>query len=288
MIETPVQVISREEADRFTGDVRSAAARLCAVYDRGLISRDDLLSRVSGLVFENLEQFLQKKNLRIRIAAGDWPAFAEAAGAWRKSGGPGRLQACSWLFSPDNDESRGIHTGDEASVYDKALVLGILDAFRIPVGLYRPVPEGIPCPDEHPGHFPNEYIVGFGIWEQDAGLASGDFRTGKEKILTDRHGLKTVIRILEYTPAGMAGLWGGGYYTGSGTVEGYTSSRPREIRIYPDRKRKKIDCLKFFKEDDDYRLDFPLWKKYREDRAEIAAVRSRSVLDIVKEYSRYV
>ena len=288
MIETPVHVISPEEADLLIADIHSEAAHACALYDCGLLSREDRFSRVSLMIFDSLEQFLRKKNLRVRIAAGDWPVLDEAVTAWRKDGDPERLRACRWLFFPDNDESRGIHFGDEASVTDKARLLGILDACYIPFGFYRPVPEGIPCPDEHPGHFPNEIVVGFGIWEQDAGLVSGDFRIGEEKTLVDRHGLKTVFTILEHTPEGKTGRFHDGNFIGSGTVEGYTSSRPRKIRIYINYRQKRIDFLKFLMENDDYGLDFPLWRKYREDRAEITAVCNRAVQDMIEAYSHFL
>ena len=226
MNESAVRVITREEMDTFLADIRHAAGRICGMYARGLLVEEEMRSRFSRLLLNDIPDFMDSKSLRLRVSARDWPVFLSAVSTWRSDGLEHHLRACSWLFFFRADENRGIRYGDEASVDDNLQVLRLLDACRIPVEYYRPVPEGIICPDLHPAHFPGEYFVGFEIWNQDGGLSRGDCRIGETKTLVDHHGLKAVIRIEEHTPEAEQDRCHDADYVGSGTIEGYTSSRP--------------------------------------------------------------
>lgn len=284
MKETAVETVSREETENIADEIRGAAKRFCEMYARGLLREEDRGSRISEVLSDRINGFFDRKSLRLRVAAEDWPDFVSAVSRWKEDGSAEHLRTCPWLFYFRENEALGICYGDEAAVTDKIRILQLLEACRIPVEYYRPVPVGIVCPDEHPGHFPNEYVIGFEIWEQDGGLVRGDFQPGKEITLVDHHGLKTVIRVEEhYTEAENDRRHDNADYAGTGTIEGYTTERPRKIRIYISRKSDRIFCLAFFKENDDYAMRFPLWEEYRRDRFEIRKIHEKIIRDLADE-----
>ena len=284
MNESSVEVITQEELDHNIRDICLAAEKYCSLYSRGLLAEEDRRFRIIDALNDGLWGFLRNKHLSLRIAAGDWPAFLNAVRAWRKDGDVRRLQVCSWLFFDRTDRDRNICCGDEASVHDKIRILTLLDACHVPIEYFRPVPDGIACPDYHPGHFPNEIIIGYEIWEQDSGLAQGNYRIGETKTLIDHHGLKTVIQISLYTPESEQNRFHESDFEGTGTVEGYTSSRPRQIKVYLNRKKGKISFLKFLVENDDC-LNFPLWQEYLEDRAGIHKLYEKIIEDLIADYT---
>ena len=287
MKETDIETVSLEEIEDVATEIHGVAQRCCDMYARGLLQEEERDSRIAAALSGGFNSYLDRKSLRLRIEAEDWPTFASALSRWKEKGGAGNLQCCPWLFYFREDEELGIRYGEEAALPDKIRIMQLLEACRIPVEAFRPVPAGIPCPDEHPGHHPNEYVIGFEIWEQDGGLAGGDFRPGEEITLTDRYGLKTVIRIEEHytTEAEKDRRHDDADYAGTGTIEGYTTERPRKIRVYISRKNDRIFCLAFFKENDDYALRFPLWEEYRKDRDEIRKIHEKIIRDLVDEYT---
>lgn len=286
MKETAVETVSREEIENIADEIRGAAKRFCGMYARGLLQEEDRDSRISEVLSDRINSFFDRKSLRLCVKAEDWTDFAGAVSRWKEDGSAEHLRACPWLFYFRENEALGICYGDEAAVTDKIRILQLLEACRIPVEYYRPVPAGIVCPDEHPGHFPNEYVIGFEIWEQDEGLVRGDCRIGEEVTLIDHHGLKTVIRIEEhYTEAEKVRCHDDADYAGTGTIEGYTTERPRKIRIYISRKSDRIFCLAFLRENDDYAMNFPLWEEYRRDRLEIRKIDEKIIRDLVDEHT---
>lgn len=158
----------------------------------------------------------------------------------------------------------------------------------------EPMPEDCIKPDIHPGHFPNEYIIGWDIWENGVCMLSNNneharhstlasYEPSKATILTDHNGLKTHLSSLSVQQA-EEGITGCNLqeYRGMGTIEGYTSSREREIRIFVENDR--IHCLIFFVDEEDARAHrcFPLWQKYNEYLRRIDAVQRKAASDMIK------
>ena len=142
MSETVAGVISREEIDAAIRRVHEAVETACARYACGFITEESRFGFAAEALRQGTGVFLSLKGLRLRVSARDWPVFLAGIRAWEKDGDENRLQACSWLYFISN--------GKEAAVSDKVKVLNLLDACRVPIEYYRPVPEGIICPDEYP------------------------------------------------------------------------------------------------------------------------------------------
>ena len=282
MNESVAEVISQEETDAVIRGIHEVTESACMRYARGLITEEDRFSFIAEAVDREIRSFLENKRLHLCVSARDWPGFLAEIRAWEKDGDDRRLQACSWLFSgpATGTDSR---QRKEAAVSDKAKVLKLLEACHVPIEYYRPVPEGIKCPDEHQGHFPNEYYIGDEIWEEDGGLARGDYRIGETKTLIDHYGLKTVIRIEQHFTEAEKNRYHDADYEGTGTIEGYTSSRPRPIKVYLNRAGDRIRFLKLLKQNDDYQLSFPLWDAYCRDRSEIREIHDRIIRDLIDE-----
>ena len=275
MREAPVSVILPEEID---GNIKRAGerlARLRGAYRCGLLSGQQLRDEAALVFEEGFESFLADKRLRLRVAPGDWPVFAGALNAWKSDRQEAHLRACSWLYFFVGNEAKDIRFRDEAAAADKAGVLRLMEAFRVPAEYFRPVPEGIVCPDERPAHFPSEFIVGDRIWVNDESLAQGRCGPGEEITLVDHHGLKTELRIGRRIPDAEKSSRQDADYLCTGSVGGYTSARKRKIRVYI--RDGRVSSLRFFKESDDYAVDCPLWREYRKDRDEIAGIRERII-----------
>ena len=283
MNESSARVISGQEANQVIQEIQTETGRYCRMFSRGLLRENDLFGKVSDTLIRVIPAFLERNHLRLRIASRDWPAFLDAVIAWRKDGDVRHLRACSWLTFFSSDEERGILFGEEASAFDKGRLLTLFDALHIPVEYYRPVPEGINCPDEYPGHFSSEYFIGDNIWEEDGGLGQGNFTVGETKTLIDHYGLKTVIRIEQHIPESGKSPRCGFDFVGSGTIEGYTSARSREIKVYILKGR--VSCLQFFKGNDDMEIRFPLWEDYRKDRLKTHQIHEQIIMDLIKEHN---
>lgn len=167
-------ILSRDEIDRVIQDAHEQIGKLSRNYRMGLLTEQDVQQRVRYVFHEVFDHFLDERGVRICVAAKDWNVFSTAVREWKKDGKEYHLQACSWLQFSRDDEAKGFKYGDEAAVADKVLLLEMLEAFHVPIEYYRPVPDGIICPDIHPAHFPGEYWIGEDIWEQDGGLCQGN------------------------------------------------------------------------------------------------------------------
>lgn len=143
------------------------------------------------------------------------------------------------------------------------------DLFGIPSAYFAPLPAGAVRSDAHAGHFPEQVCIGWSIWPDDGGLLKADFRLGETVTLTDHHGLHAVIRI---------DARDGAAFLGTGTVEGYTTARPREIRIETD--GQGVRALTFFTDENDRAAyeSFPLWREAVEHQRALTRILD-SVLD---------
>lgn len=154
------------------------------------------------------------------------------------------------------DLQRGVITKAEArNRFAEKLPNGFID--------FPPMPNSVISPDDHPGHFPSDVIVGFHIWEDDGGLLGENFKLGDSITLTDHHGLKAQIQVMEQLPRARRDH---AEFVGIGTIEGYTASELKEIKI--EVVNGHIHALLFTQDSDDYAAfnRFPLWQEALECR----------------------
>ena len=284
MNESMNEVLSGQETDDQITGIHQATERIRKTFRRGILSEDEINRRTAEVLDEDVLGFLKKKNLCLQIKSRDWLDFLNAVHAWKTDHEDQHLRVCPWLYCEKRGPVRGDFTavcrGEEATVSDKANVLRFLEACHVPVEYFRPVPEGVVCPDDHPAHFPGEYVIGWNIWEADNEPAQGKWRPGETRTLVDHHGLKTVMRIDQVFEEDEKKHSGDADCTGTGTIEGYTSSRPREIKVFMEDGR--VDYLTFFRGNDD-NIDFPLWRPYYKDREEIRRIREKMIRDLIND-----
>lgn len=148
---------------------------------------------------------------------------------------------------------------------------------------FPPIPDGVITPDDHPGHFPNEVVVGFDIWEGGGDLLSESFKLGDSIILTDHHGLKAQIQITEHLKSDRKS---GDHHTfsGLGTIEGYTASNSKKIRISV--RNGQLHFLSFIQDNDDHTVfnSFPLWQEALAYRREFSEMREKSISDLMQHF----
>ncbi len=272
-----MDAITQEDLDENIRLADRQMDRICSAFSKGFLSEEALTENVKEVFRQNFTAFLTDRCLRIRIAERDWDRVFMELQAWREDCLDEHLRVCSWLtFGTDSGLFKA---GEEASLTDKKRVLTLMEYFHLPIGCFRPVPKGIITPDIHPAHFPSEYVLGYRIWGDSGELSPDDLKPGHTVTLTDHHGLKTQLQIDSPLLRDEFDRKGFMICTGTGTIEGYTTDRPREIRM--TLRDGVVDYLQFFKGTDDHRLDFPLWRAYREDRAAVSALYDDAVRAVI-------
>ena len=281
---------SPSEWESMIAEIRESIRRPCCMYHRGLLAGDDRDRRVDEIISKAINPYRESVYsdiLKIRIAASDWACFIREISDWKEDHNDAHLEHYSWLSYDRDIEEKNIRHGDEATVSDKKCLLKLFSTFHTPLEYYRPVPADIIRPDiylSHDNHWPFYWFVGFGIWEKDEGLAHGIYQIGETKTLVDHCGLKATIRIDRHIREDEKSRYLDCDYIGTGTIEGYTSSRKREIKIYLDRKNNRIGSLLFRAGDDDHWTEYPMWKPYCEDRAEISRIYQQIIADNIADY----
>ena len=147
-----------------------------------------------------------------------------------------------------------------------------LTADRIQPACLEPWPKGLIIPDIHAGHFPNDLLIGWNLWNNDKSTLDEALQNDTPIVLTDQHGLKTCIRLNQGKKSDVLSSQAQGYteYIGTGTIEGYTSDRPREIQITISEDG-QIRCLLTRQDHDDIEAfqNFYLWKEYQQKMQEL-------------------
>ena len=172
------------------------------------------------------------------------------------------------------DLRRGLITEDEA----KNRITEVLPGDFID---FPPIPDGVISPDDHPGHFPGDVVVGFNIWEDNGGLLNESFKLGDSITLTDHYGLKAQIQVTEQLPRKCKGCT---EFVGVGTMEGYTASEPKEIKIEVVNGR--IYSLTFTQDSDDHAVfnSFPLWQEALKQRRRFSEQYEKAISDLIQYF----
>lgn len=175
------------------------------------------------------------------------------------------------------DMNRGVLTKDEVqNLFSQELQ----DVFIN----FQTIPDGIIIPDDHQGHFPNEVVIGWDIWENDGGLTKENFVFGDRVLLVDHYGLKAKIQVTEHLTFNRESR-SDIEFSGLGTVEGYTASEPKKIHIVVH--NEQIHSLSFIMDQEDVSVfnSFPLWQKALEYRRKFSEERKKVISDLMHHFS---
>lgn len=177
------------------------------------------------------------------------------------------------------DMNRGVLTKDEVqNLFSQELQ----DVFIN----FQTIPDGIIIPDDHQGHFPNEVVIGWDIWENDGGLTKENFVFGDRVLLVDHYGLKAKIQVTEHLTFNRESR-SDIEFSGLGTVEGYTASEPKKIHIVVH--NEQIHSLSFIMDQEDVSVfnSFPLWQKALEYRHKFSEQRKKVISDLMHYFSAF-
>ena len=206
--------------------------KLCRNYKRGLISEDESLKRIHEAIRDHFVVFIRNNGMVNHVRRNnvdEWTRFQNDYQLWKNGEKPESIVGVKWLTYTGKG---GTIDGEEASFHDKTHFFELMEAFHIPVEYYQVLEKNKKCSDKYPCHFSNELLVGWLIWQDDGGLLSNDFKIGDEIRLTDHNGLESVIRVTEHLKGENKKKRGStAEYLGQGYIEGYTTTREREIEI---------------------------------------------------------
>ncbi|MBO4474019.1 MAG: hypothetical protein J5750_03805 [Clostridiales bacterium] len=292
-------------------------------WKKGFIVDEDLISRYSD-IFEKYyidfldhidihmglqelrrskEHTLKLKNLPslTRSDKGMWARFIDDYNLWRSGCSPCSIFGDAWLAHHRYEgPAAGYFSGDEVSTITKERFFRLMDAFCLPPAFYFPCPTDIPIEDTRFQHHPFCLRIGFSIWEDDGGLLKEDIHVGDTVTLTDHYGLKSVIKILDhltsqeevddrrYYEYSYSDNWSllkcNEGFVGYGHIEGYTSSRDREIDIAILDGKVHSLYTKRGGDDWDAFLYFPLWKESRAYGGFVASKRYRALKSLTLRF----
>ena len=213
-----------------------------------------------------------------RTIQGMWKRFTHDYYLWKSGSSPCSPYGDPWMiYTATEGPAAGYFPGDEVSPELKEQFFRLMDAFCVPVALFRPNNDKNVTKRTQYAHHPRGMRIGFEIWDDDGGLLSDDVQIGSTYTLTDCDGLKSVITILEhnttkevvrdrrYYAHAFKDYWGftGCHesFLGYGHIEGYTSTRDRAIDIAVV--NNTIYSMYTGLDNDDYEAqsEFPLWRE---------------------------
>jgi len=253
-------------------------------YKRGLLTDTDVKTWIENTIIDAFKEFYGQGRFERHIDQDSFKRFTEDHQMWKDQDEPCSMTGTPWLIDREKD--------GEADHEKKKEFFDLIDMFHIPINYFEPIPADVICPDSLPGHYPGETIIGWKIWEDDGGLLSDGFMLGDVIKLTDRKGLKSVLRIIKDNRPEDKSIQNVEYdYLAMGTIEGYTSSREREVKVYV--RDGKIDHLTTFimgNDDAEAFLNNPLWKDYNihmETKEKIRQEVVEKILSFVKSGEKY-
>ena len=270
-------VISEEELRLHLNELHEDFKRVCNDHDKGFLTREELYSHISNLLYEGFYRFLQRnemnKKYRISIPIAQnftslsYERFIEEYGMWKKKEPPQSDKGEKYLYYSRSAPEYGIKYKDEASVSDKTSFFELIDSFRLPLDYFEPLPKGCPEPDyhEYPSGIAEHYISIRFNCEDDLGLMFDKTEAiGKEYVLTDSYRLKAELQITDTLSGNKRVGEPETGYKAIGTVEGYTSARKREIEVVKYEKDAYIHLITLLGKDDIEEFNkYPLWDNYR-------------------------
>ena len=228
----------------------------CKKYRSGFLTEDELRRHFQWELQEGFFDYLSSKKVRTEFSDASWSRFLKDYDLWKAGKQPCSLLGSPWLVYDDSEE---------VSVLDKNSFFRLMDAYCILPSYFKPIPDS--C--IRPKHQLKMYGTGmtgtvrFDLAD-DGGMYSCDSPIGKTFTLTDEYGLRAIILIERTGKKDEIHNLMDPQYVGRGTIEGYTSSRPREIFISEREGNTVWFWIHVGNDDYDVLHHFPLWEHYNE------------------------
>lgn len=253
--------------------------KICEDWRLGFLSTPEMQNSFMQIFNKGFHKFLMKKHVYFRFDSEAYYNFLEDFDRWQVGKQPSSFIGKPWLYYDKFFD-------DETSISDKIAFFELMKAFHIPPHYFQPIPDGIITPDDHPGHFSNDIIIGWNIWVDDGGLLEKNFKLGDCIILTDHYGLKTQIQITECLISNEEKDKVGVYtrFVGFGSVEGYTASKRK--KIYIDVYNDHIHSLLLTMDSDDLLAfhNFYLWQEALEYRHKTTDLEKSIIFNLMQYF----
>ena len=261
--------VSEEDFSQEIEDSLAVLRGICRDHKRGVLTEEECFRRFSEEVDRGFSEYLDSKGICTEFRDDTWSRFLADYKLWKDGEDPKSGTGGAWLRH---------HDSLEAGVREKVGFFRCMDAYDLPASWFAPVPDGCIRPKSRFDMYGTGLAgtVRFDLTD-DGGLFICDNPAGKAFVLTDETGLTAHIIIERpgreeevhnrFSPA----------YAGRGTIEGYTSSRAREILI----SEKSGDAVWFWiscgEDDLDAQSHFPLWEPFRFHEAERNRIRRETI-----------
>ena len=251
--------------------------RIKRSYDNGFMTENERRVMIFNVFQKTFWIFLHDYGIRLRKDRDSYLQFVEDYSLYQK--GEDLAGSAHWLYS--RFDQANLATAEE-----KRLFFVLMDWFCLPPEVFEPIAEDIIKPERQYVHtYRNDTVYGIRFdCINDSGLLTAVYPVGHTFELTDVHGLKAVIKIVEdrrqTDRSGMdfdeviykanQGLRvEKAEFLAEGYIEGYTLNERDGntkilIRLCDD--GKKVNWLAYYSSiDDDYAFyHYPLWQRYFE------------------------
>ena len=255
-----------------------------AAFEKGMLAKDDLYSRVSDILNKRFSEFLTSRNVRCVFTQNSQIRFTEDYLSWLSGGKPQSGAGQPWLcrLKTENENARC----DELSVPDKEAFFELMTAFDVPAEYFKPLAEDAVSDERKAGELTGTGELTWNIysrWRDNDGMLHDSSPEGKTFSFTSDLGLKAVVSI-----TGKRECCGLPMYMGEGTIEGYTSKQKRKIEIFAGQDG-KISSLAYLSlpEDEQVYLSFPMWEKQIEFTRYKNGIRRKAV-DTLTQHFLYI
>ena len=267
---------------------RKAAQR----YQAGRMTENDLNDEFSIILHKGFFDFLSYHQIELKLTEAGWERFADDNRLWKSGYMPISDDGAPWLFhnefveviQPNNKKT---YEKEVAILAERILFLRLMDAYEIPMEYFFPYPDSMPHPQMSVSLFSvvgRPFTIHFNCMD-DGGLLSDPEPTGKEYILVDDLGLKAKVRITTVLDSENRNPLRDGDFLGTGVIEGYTSSREREIEIVKRKGRIQYLYTVMDRDDDEAFAAFPLWKDYFEHTCKKEALHRETISRLIRRFS---
>ena len=221
--------------------------KICRYYKSGFISLDEACREIQTVFYEDFYGYLKNAGLRTKFDQSTWHRFTEDYRSWQNG-----TQSCAsagpaWLLKNDYVE---------AGILEKHSFFELMEDYLVPIDLFIPIPDHCIKPKCR-YHSYGALIVTFDLID-DGGLFCDHDPIGKDYILVDDYNLKANLQIERLGKNDEVHNIMSPQFAGSGTIEGYTSSRPHQIYISQMDGRKVWFYLCVENDDYDEREDYEI------------------------------
>ena len=224
-------------------------------WSRGRLTDREARDAADNSLRKGFVDFLSDRGLRYRFDSRKYSAFLEDLEHFESCGQPLAEVSAPWLTSPGPS---GRDHREPAAPADRAAFFRLLKAFHIPSVWFLPPPDDTPCPRSSTRYLPGDRLYVCEQWT-DGSVGDRDLAPGERIVLTNRYGQKADILITGKIPPDASP--GTDRYSGTGVIEGYTSSREREIFVSV--REGQVSCLTTVTDLDDLNAFsvYPLWQE---------------------------